>query len=268
MPSGKPGAVQTLTGAAAINGTGNGLNNFIIGNDAANTLNGGGGSDTLDGGLGADMMIGGSGQDIYVVDNAGDTVVELSAQGTDTVQSSVSFSLAGNFVENLTLTGAAAINGTGNGLNNAITGNGAANTLTGGTGNDTLNGFGGSDLLIGGLGNDFLNGGLGQDTFVFNSTTGAGNVDTIVGYSVPDDTIVLENSIFTGLGLGTGALAASAFVANVTGFAEDAFDRIIYRMDIGTLFYDVDGIGGIAEVAFAQITANLAGFGQGEFDII
>ena len=79
-------------------------------------------------------------------------------------------------VENLTLTGTAAINGTGNGLNNTITGNSAANTLNGLAGNDTLNGMAGDDTLDGGLGNDTLNGGVGNDTL----KGGLGN-DRILG---------------------------------------------------------------------------------------
>ena len=59
-------------------------------------------------------MIGGLGNDTYVVDNVGDVVTEALNEGTDTVQSSVSFALGAN-VENLTLTGSANINGTGNG---------------------------------------------------------------------------------------------------------------------------------------------------------
>ena len=53
------------TGAGALNGTGNALNNMLTGNSAVNTLNGGVGADTLAGGIG---------NDIYVVDDAGDTV--------------------------------------------------------------------------------------------------------------------------------------------------------------------------------------------------
>ena len=94
----------TLTGTAAINGTGNELNNVLTGNSAADTLTGGLGDDT------------------YVVGNAGDVVIENLNEGTDTVQSSVTYTLSAN-VENLTLTGTAAINGTGNELNNVITGN-------------------------------------------------------------------------------------------------------------------------------------------------
>jgi len=134
----------TLAGAAAINGTGNTLANLIIGNGANNTLSGGSGADT---------MQGGAGDDTYVVDDAADAVSETAAAGTDLVQSSVTHTLAAN-VENLTLTGSTAINGTGNELANVLTGNSGANTLIGGAGNDSLNGGSGADTLLGGLEDD------------------------------------------------------------------------------------------------------------------
>ena len=127
----------TLTGIAAINGTGNAGNNVITGNTGNNILNGGAGIDTL---------IGGLGNDTYVVDSATDTITELANGGTDTIQSSVTYTIAALVnVENLTLTGIAAINGTGNAGNNVITGNTGNNILTGGTGKDTLTGWLGVD---------------------------------------------------------------------------------------------------------------------------
>jgi VCBS repeat-containing protein len=107
----------------------------LAGND---TLNGGAGNDTLDGGTGSDTLKGGLGNDTYVVDSTGDSVSENSGEGTDTVQSSITYTLGSN-VENLTLTGTNAINGTGNSMNNVLDGslNTAANILTGGSGNDT-----------------------------------------------------------------------------------------------------------------------------------
>ncbi len=150
----------TLTGTANIDATGNGLNNTLYGNA---------GDNRIDGGVGADKMYGGAGNDTYIVNNGFDQVNEHANEGAaDIVLSSVTFSL-GNYVENLTLTGTAGINATGNGLGNVITGNGAANILDGHAGNDTLTGGGGADI------------------FLFKSGSGA---DVITDFSVADgDTI-------------------------------------------------------------------------------
>ncbi|WP_051412926.1 proprotein convertase P-domain-containing protein [Methylophilus sp. 5] len=152
----------TLTGAAAINGTGNALDNVITGNDANNTLNGGAGNDTLDGGLGTDTLVGGDGDDTYIVDTATEIITETATGGIDTILSGVTFTLGTN-VENLTLTGAAVINGTGNALDNVITGNSGDNVLDGGDGSDTLDGGNGNNTLYGGNGGDDLYGGNNSD---------------------------------------------------------------------------------------------------------
>ncbi|MBJ2347402.1 M10 family metallopeptidase C-terminal domain-containing protein, partial [Pseudomonas sp. HB05] len=135
-----------LLGIAALNLTGNASNNSLIGNAAANVLNGMDGADTLDGGAGIDTLIGGTGNDTYVVDNLKDVISETSTSASeiDSVRSSVSWTLGSN-LENLTLTGVAAINGSGNALDNVLIGNAAANVL---------NGLGGADSLDGGAGND------------------------------------------------------------------------------------------------------------------
>ncbi|MCA3456646.1 MAG: hypothetical protein ING01_05285, partial [Rhodobacter sp.] len=168
----------TLTGTAAINGTGNTGANTLTGNAGANllsggdgndTLSGGAGNDTLDGGTGADALTGGAGDDTYVVDATGDVVTEALNEGTDTVQSSVTLTLGAN-LENLTLTGTTAINGTGNTGANTLTGNAGANLLSGGDGNDTLSGGAGNDTLDGGTGADALSGGAGDDTYVVDAT--------------------------------------------------------------------------------------------------
>ncbi|MEN3109662.1 calcium-binding protein [Uliginosibacterium paludis] len=169
----------TLTGTAAINGTGNALDNVLTGNSAVNTLTGAAGNDTLDGGAGADSLIGGAGNDTYVVDNTGDVVTENASEGTDLVKAGVTYTLSNN-VENLTLTGTTAINGTGNALDNLLTGNSGVNTLTGAAGNDTLDGAAGNDSLVGGVGNDtyVLGRGYGTDTVTENDTT-TGNTDVL-----------------------------------------------------------------------------------------
>ncbi|MDB9484502.1 calcium-binding protein, partial [Dolichospermum circinale CS-537/05] len=187
----------TLTGTAAINGTGNAGNNVITGNGANNILNGGSGNDTLNGGAGKDTLIGGVGNDTYIVDIT-DIITESTGGGTDTIQSSVTYNIAAlTNVENLTLTGTTAINGTGNTGNNVITGNSANNNLSGGSGNDTLNGGAGNDTLNGGAGNDILIGGADDDIYVVDSNTGTititedveGGTDTIessVTYTIED----------------------------------------------------------------------------------
>jgi Ca2+-binding RTX toxin-like protein len=145
-----------------------------------NFLNGGVGNDTLNGGAGADTLVGGTGNDTYVVDNAVDVVVENASEGTDLVQSSVSYSLGAN-AENLTLTGTGGLTATGNGQDNILTGNTGANTLDGGAGNDTLTGGLGNDTLKGGVDNDTyaINRGDGQDKISENDVA-PGNTDTLL----------------------------------------------------------------------------------------
>ncbi|MGA1303867.1 MAG: peroxidase family protein, partial [Cyanobium sp.] len=190
-----------LIGTALI-GTGNTLANVITGNAGNNTLNGLDGNDTLDGGAGNDTMNGGLGDDTYIVDSALDVVVEAAAAGTDTVSSSLTTTLGAN-LENLVLTGTAAINGSGNALDNQITGNGASNTLNGGAGNDTMAG------------------GLGDDTYFVDSAldvvveaAGAGN-DTL---NTPFSTTLaadLENLVLTGTAPnGTGNAANNVITGN------------------------------------------------------
>jgi Ca2+-binding RTX toxin-like protein len=230
------GAVENLTlvGNMAINGTGNALNNVIIGNARANTL---------DGNTGADTMRGGAGNDTYVVDNARDLVDELNGgAGIDTVKSSISFSLAGaqvqGAVENLVLIGSKAINGTGNALDNVIVGNAMANIIGGAAGNDRLTGGGGNDF------------------FDFSTKLNAlANVDTIVDFNVPQDTVRLNHTIFTGLVAGR-TLAAGAFFVGAA--AHDASDRIIYNSANGQLFFDSNGNAAGGATHFATLAPHLA----------
>ncbi|MFB2552545.1 M10 family metallopeptidase C-terminal domain-containing protein [Ensifer soli] len=211
----------TLTGRAAIDATGNSAANTLVGNAAANTL---------DGGIHADVMRGGAGNDIYIVDHAGDRVFENRNEGTDLVRASVRFSLVGQAIENLTLTGTAAVDATGNSAANRIVGNAAANRLDGLTGPDTLTG------------------GDGEDVFAFSTAPGGSNVDRITDFSVIDDVIQLSRAVFRTLAAGP---LATGWFKDVSKAALDADDRIVYDGLTGVLSYDVDGIGDTVARHFA-----------------
>jgi Ca2+-binding RTX toxin-like protein len=130
-----------------------------------------------------------------------------------------------------------AINLVGNGAGNEVRGNNGGNLINGGDGNDVLTGLG------------------GQDFFEFNTALNAAtNVDAITDFTVADDTIRLQNGVFTGLTAGT--LGANQFVIGAA--AQDADDRIVYDDTNGALFFDVDGAGGAAAVRFATVSAGLA----------
>ncbi|MGZ8252462.1 MAG: calcium-binding protein, partial [Methylophilaceae bacterium] len=130
----------TLTGSGNINATGNATANTLLGNAGNNILNGGAGNDVLKGG---------AGNDIYVVDATGDAITENASEGTDTVQSSITYTIASQAnLENITLTGTANINATGNAAINTLLGNTGANILDGGAGADILKGDAGDDTYL------------------------------------------------------------------------------------------------------------------------
>ncbi len=211
----------TLTGNAII-GTGNDLNNLIIGNGSANVLNGLGGNDTIDGGAGNDTMTGGTGNDVYMVDARGDVVSEGSAvnDGTDTVFSSISYTLSAN-VENLMLTGSENLFGNGSELNNVIMGNAGNNDLQGLDGNDTIHGGDGNDQFYGGKGNDSLLGGAGGD----NIMDVDGGDDVLYGEDGADQlSSYAGNDVLYG-GVGNDNLLAGADQDTLYGGADDDLMR-------------------------------------------
>lgn len=207
----------------------------LTGTNGADSLIGTAGADLLDGGAGNDVMAGGGGNDTYFVDRSGDTVVEAAGAGIDTVRTTASHTLAAN-VENLSLEGFRSLTGIGNDLANAITGS---------INNDTINGR---------LGSDTLSGDAGRDRFVFDTALGAGNVDTILDFTVGFDLVVLENDIF--IGLAPGKLTSAAF--RIGNAALDADDRILYDSATGMLQFDTDGAGGSSASTFASLSPGLA----------
>jgi len=224
-----------LTGSQAIDGTGNELDNIIVGNNGGNIL---------DGGMGADILEGKDGNDRYVIDNVGDKILETATGGAiDIADAWISFSLAGQYVETLRLMGSDDINGTGN---NQV------NTIFGNEGDNVIKAAGGDDKLYGGDGNDTLTGGTGADRFIFDTALGDTNVDKIVDFSAADDAFYLDKDVFAAIN--NGALNASAFV--VGSEAKDANDRIIYDKANGDLFYDADGSGAGAAFHFASVADN------------
>ncbi len=196
-----------LTGAASIGTTGNALANHITGNSGGNTL---------DGGVGADTLIGGRGNDIYIVDDLGDVLSEAGGDGTDTVRSSVSWTLATGF-ENLELAGTNAIDATGNTLANRLTGNSGNNILDGGAGTDTLIGGAGDDTYIIDQAGDRI-----IETITVNqaATNDAGGIDTIqssvaVFMNAYSSISFVENAVLTGTA--AASVFGNALANSITG---------------------------------------------------
>ncbi len=203
--------VQFDLRAGAVNGP---ADDFVIGlayNTVFENLTTGSGNDTLtgnsadnvlNGGAGHDQMSGGAGDDQYYVDNALDTVVELTGEGIDRVYSSVNYTLAAN-LERLYLMGTAAL---------AATGNTLANYLKGNTGNNSLNGGDGNDTLDGGTGADSMSGGLGDDIFYVDST-----LDTVIEATSGGNDLVYSSAAQFTLGAGVERLSLLSSAGNING---------------------------------------------------
>jgi serralysin len=232
-------SIETLTpvsyaATTPLNLTGNTLAQTIIGDAGNNILNDGGAG-------GADALKGLGGNDSYAVNNAGDHIFEAAGGGSDTVRTSVSYTLdAGQSIEAFTpisYASTAAIRLTGNALAQTIIGNAGANVIDGGAGNDTLKGLG------------------GNDTFYFDTALNAAtNVDSIVDFTHGTDKIALDHAIFTALGA-ANPLPAADFT---TGAPTTPDQHIIYNAATGALSYDDDGSGAAAAVQFATLTTHPA----------
>ncbi|MBY5547588.1 calcium-binding protein [Rhizobium leguminosarum] len=188
-------------------------------------------------------LYGGTGNDTFTVTNANQIVDESLGGGTDTIKASISFSLADQkhtvgTIENLTLTGTANLNATGNNTANILTGNDGNNSLNGGKGADRLVGGLGNDKLIGKAGADVLIGGGGGDSFVFDVKPDNTSVDKIRDFSsAAGDKLMLNHSIFAALSL--SRFSDENFVLGTKALEAD--DKLIYDQASGILAYDADG---------------------------
>jgi Ca2+-binding RTX toxin-like protein len=262
----------TLTGSAAIDGTGNDLANNIKGNGAVNHLTGGAGADVLTGNGGADLLDGGDDGDSYIVDFS-DIIHDTGSSGTDKVQSAGTYVLAaGSGIEQLT-TKAGVVGGnlTGDEGANIITGNTGANILTGKAGNDTLSGGAGTDTLIGGLDRDRMTGGADADTFRFalgDSLATAVGFDTVVDFETGIDrmdlTIFVPASAYAEITVASNVFATlkTTAEAQMVGGVKAVF---VAGSANGWLFWNTDATPGTAEEAVLLAGMNsLSAFALGD----
>ena len=265
------GALNGSSGADTLRGDGNGNrlegqggNDVIEGLAGDDTLGGGAGNDTLTGGEGNDSVAGGAGTDLlsYGDLSASNLAVTVDLVSLRATGAAGSDTLAG--IENV-LTGAGNDSLLGDSAANILISGAGNDTIIGGTGNDSLVGAAGNDQLYGGANQDTLIGGEGIDSFCFTTALGASNVDMVLDYSVADDTILLDDAVFSAVG-GLGTLAASAFVIGTAATTLD--HRIIFNSTTGALLYDADGVGEVAAIQFATLTSVIGSVTHAEFQII
>lgn len=228
MPANVEEARILTTGAVNVDGAGG--NDTIFAGRGNNIIDGKAGTNTLR----YDLTT--SASAAITVDLSIATAQATGGSGTDTI---VNFAnLVGSGFSDV-------LKGTSG--NNTISGNNGNDTITGGDGNDALNGDAGNDVLDGGIGNDTLTGGTNQDILAFSAPLGAANADTIIGFSLVDDTIRLDAGSIAVVapGLVNGVLPVGFFAANATGVSMDADDYFTYNTNNGQLRYDADGNGGL-----------------------
>jgi serralysin len=224
-------------------GVGNASDNVILGGAGADTLVGAAGNDQISGGNGAaNTLLGGTGDDLFIVTTAGETIIEYTGEGTDTVHSFLTVFYLPTNVENLIYMGG------GSTIAFAGIGSAASNQMTAGFGADFLSGLEGDDILIGGSGADLLIGGTGADHFRYNG--GETGYDRIIDFEAGIDKIALSGAGFT-------RTATIDFVSSGAPVATSANSTFLYDVNTGIVSYDADGNGGGAAVQLAQLNTGL-----------
>ena len=256
----------------------------LTGSSGSDYLFGGSGADTLTGGAGADRMVGGDGNDTYYVDNTGDQIIEKSEGGSDSVDSSVSYTLSAN-IEDLSLVGTGNINGTGNDLDNHISGNNGNNILEGKGGFNFLDGSSGNDTYLIGIGGNDIYDSSGIDIVKFTLLAkpqefqfhldgaslfvwyegAAGYADALFGTNI-------ENIAFT---LGSNSISTYAFKADskttgsslvgsnskdilITGDANDSLNGLSGGdVMVGGLGNDTYAVDNIDDVVIENLSAGI-----------
>ncbi|MEQ1954066.1 calcium-binding protein [Mesorhizobium sp. CN2-181] len=232
---------DTLYGDEGFNRLWGGVrDDLLVGGGGNDDLYGEPGDDILNGGAGADELDGGGGiteSDIDTAsyaDAAARVVVSLMNKSNNIGDAFGDFYWS---IENIL----------GSSFGDSLAGDALDNGIDGSGGSDTLRGYGGNDVLTGGA---------GADSFVFSSGLDAAtNVDTIIDFSIADDTVRLDDRIFAAAGA-PGTLAANAFHIGAAATTTD--HRIVYDVATGALSYDADGSGAGAAIRFATLSTGLA----------
>ena len=214
----------------------------IHGGDGQDVIYAGSGNDTIWGDTGADIMLGEDGNDTYLVDDVDDQVIEAALGGTDTVQSTVSYTLSRN-VEQLILTGEGTIDSTGNELNNVLIGNNAANKLDGGFGADSMAGGAGDDIYVVDNAGDRVLEGVGE---------GIDTVESAINYELGanlENLLLTSPAAITGTGNGLDNTITGNEQANVldgrggTDIFKGGVGKDLYVLDGQDTIEDSDGLG-------------------------
>ena len=211
---------------------------------------------------------------IEIIDgNGGDDVIDLTSQRFDYGDVTLlgedgNDVLWSNNGRDTLIGGAGSDRANGGPGADSINGGAGADFLAGAASNDRLNGGAGNDVVAGGGGNDTLTGGAGTDRFLFDAALSAsGNSDTILDFVSADDTIRLDDDIFTAFGQSASTRGMTSSRFWIGSSAHDTSDRIIYDETTGALFYDRDGTGSAGQIRFA-VLAGQPGVDFSDFQIV